>query len=112
MIGHEPFGKELTPNALKVNLKMAIAKVRFVDNQRMSFWRCPGNTQGRYVRIQLEGFNTLRQLIRSSPSPYFNTQKHLNGHSVMNSSFDSYTLLYFMFSHKKKKRRTFNDLVL
>jgi len=59
MIGHEPFGKELTPNALKDNLKMAIAKVRFVDNQRMSFWRCPGNTQGRYVRIQLEGFNTL-----------------------------------------------------
>lgn len=59
MIGHQPFSKDLTPAALKDNLKQAVAKVRFVDNNRASYWRCPGNTQGRYVRIQLEGYNTL-----------------------------------------------------
>ena len=59
MVGQEVFSKELTPQALKDNLKKAVAKVKFVDNMRVSQWRCPANTQSRFVRIQLEGFNQL-----------------------------------------------------
>jgi alpha-tubulin suppressor-like RCC1 family protein/Ca2+-binding EF-hand superfamily protein len=59
MIGAEPFPKQTHLNAVKDALKEAIAKQKFTDNNRMSQWRCPANTQGRYVRIQLEGFNFL-----------------------------------------------------
>jgi hypothetical protein len=59
MVGQEPFKKELSPMALKDNLKKAVAKVKFTDNQRISQWKCPINTQARYVRVQLEGYNML-----------------------------------------------------
>ena len=59
MVGQEPFKKDLNPMALKDNLKKAVAKVKFTDNQRISQWKCPINTQARYVRVQLEGYNML-----------------------------------------------------
>jgi alpha-tubulin suppressor-like RCC1 family protein len=59
MVGQEPFDTELTPYALRSNLKKAMAKVRFSEDHRLSQWRLPSNTQIRYVRVQLEGLNTL-----------------------------------------------------
>jgi hypothetical protein len=59
MIGAEPFKKEIHLNAVKENIREAVAKVKFTENMRMNSWRCPANTQGRYIRIQLEGFNFL-----------------------------------------------------
>lgn len=59
MIGAEPFPKHTHLNAVKDALKESVAKVKFTENNRMSSWRCPANTQGRYVRVQLEGFNFL-----------------------------------------------------
>mmetsp|Transcript_12218 Transcript_12218/g.18487 ORF Transcript_12218/g.18487 Transcript_12218/m.18487 type:complete len:1399 (+) Transcript_12218:55-4251(+) len=59
MIGMEPFDR--SPGEISLaNSKMdAVAKVKFTENTRMSSWKCPANTQGRYVRVQLEGYNFL-----------------------------------------------------
>jgi len=36
-----------------------VAKQRLTKDQRVTTWQCPDNTVGRYVRIQMEGFNFL-----------------------------------------------------
>ncbi len=36
-----------------------MARNRFTENLRCSTWRCPANTQGRFIRVQLERFNYL-----------------------------------------------------
>jgi alpha-tubulin suppressor-like RCC1 family protein/Ca2+-binding EF-hand superfamily protein len=59
MIGQEPFKQELNASSLKDNLRKAVAKVKFTEDSRVSVWTCPLSTQGRYVRVQLEGFNFL-----------------------------------------------------
>jgi len=58
-IGRDPFDKGANVSALKENLRRSICKVKFTENKRVSTWRCPVKTQGRYVRIQLEKYNTL-----------------------------------------------------
>lgn len=60
MIGREPFSKDMNDAlSLKNNLVQAVCKTRFTENKRLSKWSCPGSTQGRYVRVQLEGFSYL-----------------------------------------------------
>lgn len=59
MINREPFSKIEGQVGLKDNLRDAVAKVKFTENQRMSSWFLPKNSQGQYVRVQLEGFETL-----------------------------------------------------
>lgn len=59
MIGSDPFSKECNSFSLRDNLKKATCKVKFVDDKRVSSWRCPAKTYGRYVRVQLEGYNSL-----------------------------------------------------
>jgi alpha-tubulin suppressor-like RCC1 family protein len=59
MVAQEPFETDLTPFSLRSNLKKAMAKVRFTEDNRLSQWRLPSNTQIRYIRVQLEGLNTL-----------------------------------------------------
>ena len=59
MVGKDPFQLAANAIALKENLRAATCKARFVDNRRASTWRCPANTQGRYVRVQLETYNSL-----------------------------------------------------
>jgi alpha-tubulin suppressor-like RCC1 family protein/Ca2+-binding EF-hand superfamily protein len=59
MIGVDPFDKS-SGDISFVNAKRdAVAKVKFTENNRLSVWKCPANTQGRYIRVQLEGFNFL-----------------------------------------------------
>jgi hypothetical protein len=58
-IGRDPFDKGANVSALKENLRRSICKVKFTENKRVSTWRCPVKTQGRYIRIQLEKYNTL-----------------------------------------------------
>jgi hypothetical protein len=57
MVGNDPFS--LWPESLPQNLRDATAKTRFSEDQRVSTWECPPGTQGRYVRLQLEGANFL-----------------------------------------------------
>jgi alpha-tubulin suppressor-like RCC1 family protein/Ca2+-binding EF-hand superfamily protein len=59
MIGIDPFDR--TPGGVGLqNAKTeCVAKMKFTENTRLSSWKCPANTQGRYVRVQLEGFNFL-----------------------------------------------------
>lgn len=59
MVNRVPFSKMDGQIGLKDNLRDCVAKVKFTENQRMSSWRLPKNTQSRYVRVQLEGFETL-----------------------------------------------------
>ena len=40
-------------------LRDCVAKMRFTENQRLSSWHLPKNSQGRFVRVQLELFETL-----------------------------------------------------
>jgi len=57
MVGNDAFSP--WTESLAVNLKFAVAKTRFSEDQRVSTWHCPPGTQGRYVRVQLEGANFL-----------------------------------------------------
>lgn len=59
MIGNEPFSALCTGHALRENLRKALFKVKFTEENRQSVWRCPSSCRGRYVRIQLEGYNFL-----------------------------------------------------
>mmetsp|Transcript_28680 Transcript_28680/g.39355 ORF Transcript_28680/g.39355 Transcript_28680/m.39355 type:complete len:724 (+) Transcript_28680:94-2265(+) len=59
MIGKDPFQQIANAVSLKENLRSAVCKARFADDKRASTWRCPAQSQGRYVRIQLEGYNSL-----------------------------------------------------
>lgn len=59
MVGKDPFQPGANAIALKENLRAATCKARFTDDKRSSTWRCPANTQGRYVRVQLETYNSL-----------------------------------------------------
>jgi len=53
MVGNDPFS--IIPESLDAALKDAVAKTRFSENQRLSTWHCQPGTQGRYIRLQLEG---------------------------------------------------------
>ena len=57
LVGNDPFSP--WPESLAQNLRDAVAKSRFSEDQRVSTWECPPGTQGRYVRLQLEGANFL-----------------------------------------------------
>jgi alpha-tubulin suppressor-like RCC1 family protein/Ca2+-binding EF-hand superfamily protein len=59
MIGIDPFDRTPGGIGLQNSKSECVAKMKFTENTRVSCWKCPGNTQGRYVRIQLEGFNFL-----------------------------------------------------
>jgi hypothetical protein len=59
MIGRDPFQKPADVVTMKENLRAAVCRCKFTENKRVSTWRCPANAQGRYVRVQLEKFNTL-----------------------------------------------------
>lgn len=59
MINRVPFSKADGQIGFKDNLRDAVAKVKFTENQRLSTWRLPKNSQARYVRVALEGFQTL-----------------------------------------------------
>lgn len=59
MIGIDPFDRTPGGVGLQNAKSECVAKMKFTENTRVSSWKCPGNTQGRYVRVQLEGFNFL-----------------------------------------------------
>jgi alpha-tubulin suppressor-like RCC1 family protein len=59
MVGREPFPKEANVVGLKESLRTCVSKAKFQENKRISTWRCPVGTQGRYVRVQLERYNSL-----------------------------------------------------
>mmetsp|Transcript_11175 Transcript_11175/g.18304 ORF Transcript_11175/g.18304 Transcript_11175/m.18304 type:complete len:1490 (-) Transcript_11175:3642-8111(-) len=59
MVGRDPFLKPADSMSLKENLKNAVCRAKLTENMRCSTWRCPANAQGRYVRVQLEKFQTL-----------------------------------------------------
>lgn len=59
MVGRDPFDPQLNQVGFKNNLRNAVAKAKFTENQRVSSWHCPTNTQGRYVRVQLEQYQQL-----------------------------------------------------
>ena len=59
MISNDPFENSTGNISLKKSLAQSIAKTKFTENSRMSTWKTPKNTQGQYIRVQLEGFNFL-----------------------------------------------------
>ncbi len=59
MVGRDPFPKEANVSGLKESLRIAVARGKFTEDKRVSTWRCPASTQGRYVRVQLERYNSL-----------------------------------------------------
>ncbi|RYG70388.1 hypothetical protein EON64_00275 [archaeon] len=59
MVGRDPFPTGANVISLKESLRLAVCKAKLTEDKRVSTWRCPSNAQGRYVRIQLERYNTL-----------------------------------------------------
>ena len=59
LVGRDPFDVQLNQVGFKNNLRDSVCKIKFSDNKRMSSWHTPANTQGRYVRVQLESFEQL-----------------------------------------------------
>jgi hypothetical protein len=59
MVGKDPFQTGANAIVLKESLRAAVCKCRFTEDKRASTWRCPAQTQGRYVRVQLETYNSL-----------------------------------------------------
>ena len=59
MISTDPFQNFTGSMSLKTALKQSVAKVRFTEDMRLSTWRCPRNTLGRYVRVQIESVTFL-----------------------------------------------------
>lgn len=59
LIGKSPFDKATNPTSLKGNISQSVAKMKFSENKRLSLWKCPNNTIGRFVRIQLQEFSYL-----------------------------------------------------
>eukprot|EP01036_Dinobryon_divergens_P023212 gene23212-31534_t len=59
MVGKDRFQPAANAIALKESLRAATCKARFTDDKRSSTWRCPANTQGRFIRVQLETYNSL-----------------------------------------------------
>lgn len=59
MISREPLSTKEGKIGMNDSLRDSVAKMRFTENQRMSSWQLPKNSQGRYVRVQLELFETL-----------------------------------------------------
>lgn len=59
MVGRDPFPKSANIISLKEGLRTAVARAKLTEDRRVSTWRCPSNTQGRYVRVQLEKYNSL-----------------------------------------------------
>jgi hypothetical protein len=59
LIGTHPFSSHCTEHAFKKNISNAQFKVKLTEENRLSVWKCPASARGRYVRIQLEGFNFL-----------------------------------------------------
>lgn len=59
MIGKQEFEKGTNVSSLNRNINSSLAKMKFVENNRLLKWKCPPNTVGRYVRVQLKGTNFL-----------------------------------------------------
>lgn len=59
MLGRDPFPSEANVASLKEGLRNAVCRAKFTENKRVSIWRLPSNAQGRYIRLQLEQYQSL-----------------------------------------------------
>ena len=59
MISTDPFPDGVGGDNLRKCLDMCVARVRLAEIKRLSTWQVPENITGRYIRVQLEGFNFL-----------------------------------------------------
>jgi len=59
MISTDPFPDGVGGDNLRKCLDMCVARIRIAEDKRMTVWQVPDNITGRYVRVQLEGFNFL-----------------------------------------------------
>lgn len=59
MISRYKFPTDLGNESLKKSILLSEASVRLTENRRLSTWEVPAKTVGRFVRLQLEGFNML-----------------------------------------------------
>jgi len=59
IISRRPFSSQVGGNSLKSSLEICTAKVRIVENKRVTEWVLPAKSIGRYVRVQLESYSTL-----------------------------------------------------
>ena len=59
MISTDPFPDGVGGDNLRQCLDMCVARVRLSENKRCNVWQVPENITGRYIRVQLEGFNFL-----------------------------------------------------
>ena len=57
MVSPEPFPDGVGGDNLRKCLDMCAARVRLSEIKRLSTWQVPENITGRYIRVQLEGFN-------------------------------------------------------
>jgi len=59
MISTDPFPDGVGGDNLRKCLDMCVARIRIGEDKRMTVWQVPDNITGRYIRVQLEGFNFL-----------------------------------------------------
>lgn len=59
MIGRDPFPTTANVIGLKEGLRTAVCRAKLTEDKRVSTWKCPSNSQGRYIRVQLEQYNSL-----------------------------------------------------
>jgi len=60
MISKKPFQKTTEGRGnLNESLEICTAKCRFTEDKRLTCWKLPGRTIGKYIRVQLEGFEIL-----------------------------------------------------
>lgn len=59
MISRIKFPTGLGGECLVQSLSNSIAAIRLTENKRRSIWQLPSKTLGRFIRVQLEGYNVL-----------------------------------------------------
>ncbi|CAM9366350.1 unnamed protein product, partial [Chrysoparadoxa australica] len=59
MVSQVPFSEDVGGNALRECFDRCTARMKFHEVKRCSSWAVPHHTIGRYVRVQIEGFNFL-----------------------------------------------------
>ncbi len=59
MLSDTPFSDDIGERSLRAACENSTTRKRIAERRHCSKWICPKFTQGRYVRIQMEGFGCL-----------------------------------------------------
>jgi hypothetical protein len=59
IVADDPFASTVGGDSLRAALSYAKARCKLTEPKRCSVWRLPEQSNGRYIRVQIEGFDFL-----------------------------------------------------